>query len=40
MAAYERDDSQKMFDHVAMLQGSALPGVSEGLRDNSVGISE
>ena len=29
MAAYERDDSQKLFDHVAMLQGSALLEVSE-----------
>jgi hypothetical protein len=28
-AAYERDDSQQLFDHVAVLQGSAFPVVSE-----------
>ena len=39
-ATYERDDSQQLFDHVAVLQGSAFPVVSEGLRDGSVGISD
>ena len=39
-AAYERDDSEQLFDHVAVLQGSAFPVVSEGLRDGSVGISD
>jgi hypothetical protein len=29
MAAYKRNDSQKLFDHVAMLQGSTLLVVSE-----------
>ena len=29
MGTYERDGSQKPFDHVALMQGSALLGVSE-----------
>jgi hypothetical protein len=32
MATYEQDDSQKLFDHVGMLQGSALLVVSKELR--------
>ena len=31
-AAYERDDSQQLFDHVAVLQGSAFPVVSKSPR--------
>jgi hypothetical protein len=34
-AAYERDNSQQLFNHVAVLQGSAFPVVSEDLRDGS-----
>ena len=37
MAAFERDDSQKLFDHVAILQGSALLEVPEWCQTNSGG---
>jgi hypothetical protein len=39
-AAYERDDSEQLFDHVAVLQSSAFPAVSGRPRDGSVDISD